>query len=354
MGVCTPSDNVMRVTINADFRLALRVEFTANGLDGIAPDRPDTFYDEDSGDVGDEEQQRSNALCNACVDYMATVADDLGQKIRIARVAGMPLLSPIVLSIAPVAGALFIGALSVLTQLTIEALDDEETRRKVACCMYDNLRGVAITEANFNASLTGCGFGGLSDEEIVRDMMEAGVNDRDNWLAFVAVLGNFMSNVGDLETDCLCGLFEHTFDFEIDDQGWTTRAEDDRDFGTYTAGVGWESVFGFQAVWAERLYMQIQDFDEREVLSIEAVWIVNDGSVASRNCIVEAVKADVVQDGRTIADWPQPGEVRNLWEGLEDMDEIQVTMVDGWPGATEGRDYILKAVHVVGRGVDPF
>lgn len=354
MGICTPSDNVMRVTINANFRMQLLIEFTANGLDGIAPDRPDTFYGEDSGDTGDDVLRRENALCNACIDYIATVADDLSSKVEAAGLTGIPFITPIVWSIAPVAGALFIGALSVLVLEVVKALGKDWIRQKVACCMYDNLRGVAITEANFNTSLTGCGFAALSDEEIVRDMLEAGVNDRENWLAFVNVLGSFMGSVGALETDCACGIFEHTFDFEIDDQGWETRADQDRDFGVYTAGVGWESVFGFETVWAERLYVQIQDFDQRELLSIESVFIVNSGSVAGRNASSEAVLAEVVQGTETWTNWPQPGEVRVLWEGLADADEIRVTMVDGWPGATAGRDYILKAVHVVGRGVDPF
>ncbi|KKL71035.1 hypothetical protein LCGC14_2098970, partial [marine sediment metagenome] len=76
MGTCTPSDAIIRRTINADFRLALNVEFTANGLDGIAPDRPDTFFDQDTGDAGDDVQRRSNALCNACIDFVNTIADD--------------------------------------------------------------------------------------------------------------------------------------------------------------------------------------------------------------------------------------------------------------------------------------
>jgi len=354
MGTCTPSDAIIRRTINADFRLALNVEFTANGLDGIAPDRPDTFFDQDTGDAGDDVQRRSNALCNACIDFVNTIADDATNVARTAGLTIVPALIPIVWSINPIGGAVFVGALSLLSLIAQAAFNDEEIRHAVACCMYENLQGVAITEANFAASLTGCGFAPLSDNEIVREILESGVNDRADYLAFVSVLGSFMGAVGSSETDCACGIFEHTFDFEVSDQGWTTRAEDDRDFGVYTAGVGWESVYGLQVVLAERLYMQIQDFDERVLLSIEGVWIVNDGSVASRNAIVDAVLADVVQDSESWTDWPQPGEVRVLWEGIESADEIQVTMVDGWPGATEGRDYILKAVHVVGRGTDPF
>ncbi len=220
MGACAQQETGIRVTVTTSFRLQLMIEFTANGLDGIAPDRPDTFWDEDSGDAGDEIVQRENALCNACLDYVNTVADDLSQKILTAGLTGIPLITPIILSVAPVVGAIFIGALSILTELTIEAVNDEEIRRVVACCMYNNLKGVAITEANFNASLTGCGFAALSDEEIVRDMLEAGVNDRANYLAFVNVLGSHFGLVGHEVIDCNCGIcdqYVESFDTGLED-----------------------------------------------------------------------------------------------------------------------------------------
>jgi len=206
MGQCSQAETFISVTVTTNFRMQLMIEFTANGLDGIAPDRPDTFWDEDSGDVGDEIVQRENALCNACMDYVNTIADDLAKKILAAGITGIPAITPVAMAIAPVAGAIFIGALSILTELTIDAVNDPEIRRMVACCMYDNLKGIVISEANFNASMTGCGFPALSDEEIVRDMLEAGVNDRANYLAFVNVLGSHFGLVGVEIIDCNCGI----------------------------------------------------------------------------------------------------------------------------------------------------
>jgi len=357
MGTCTPSDAVMRRAIQADFRLALSVEFTANGLDGIAPERPDTFFDEDSADAGDEIQQRSNALCLACQDFVNSVADDA---ISVARTAGLtviPTLAPIVFGIAPIPGAIFIGAIASLSLIAQLAFSDEEIRQAVACCMYENLQGLAITEANFAASLTGCGFAALSDEEIVREILESGVNDRADYLAFVSVLGSFFASVGSAEIDCVCGTWEHTFDFEVSDGGWENRAEDNRPHGVYSAGVGWVSVYagedGTPPADAERLYIQIEGVPQRTVLRIEAQWLTTGGAAGDSTAGVAMNVADVRQD--IVTEVPFDGDASPyilVWTGEESFDEIETTLVSRSDDGAEV--YILKKVIVTGRGTDPF
>lgn len=356
MGICTPSDNIMRVAINTNLRLQMQIEFAANGLAGLAPTRPDTFWDADSGDAGDEIQQRENALCNACLDYINTVAEDLVAKIEAASLFALPIITPIVMAIAPVAGAVFVGALSVLELLTILAINDDEIRRKVACCMYDNLAGVALTEASFNTSLTGCGFAALSDEEIVREMLEAGVNDRGNYLSFVNVLGSHFALVGAGDLDCVCGIWEHTFDFETgDEQGWTDRATDGRPFGVFEAAKGWVSEWaGLIEVGEddERLYIE-RDFDSRTILKIQVFYTtagVQGGSLRETWTTLKLVGAQ--QDQDAYGNFSTPSTFVNTWEGSESCDEIETTLVGD--SASDNSEAVITKVIVWGEGTDPF
>jgi hypothetical protein len=241
MSECQRPNIISNTAITATLRLALRLEFVANGLDGIAPDRPDTFFDEDSGDAGDEIQQRSNALCSACYDYVNTISQDIWD---IAFSTGLTVAltaTPILFAINPLAAAIAALAASVITQEVLNAVESKSNRIKVACCMYENMQGLAVTQANFEASLAGCGFTPLSQVEIMRDAIEATLNDSGNWYAFVSQLGGFFAASGIASEDCICNQWEHTFDFTIDQRGWAayvasgptvTRAK-------YDAGVGW-------------------------------------------------------------------------------------------------------------------
>ena len=356
MGTCTPSDTIMRRTINADFRLALVVEFTANGLNGIAPDRPDTFFDVDSGDAGDDVQRRSNALCNACIDFVNTIADDAASVAMTIGLTTTPVILPIVFAIAPIPGAIFVAGLVLLNLIAQAALNDKELRRKVACCMYDNLQGQAITEANFAASLTGCGFGALSDEEIIREILEAGVNDTADYLAFVSVLGSFFGAVGEGALDCVCGIWEHTFNFETgDEQGWTDRATDGRPFGVFEAAKGWVSEWaGLIEVGEddERLYIE-RDFDSRTILKIQVFYTttgVQGGSLRETWTTLKLVGAQ--QDQDAYGNFSTPSTFVNTWEGSESCDEIETTLVGD--SASDNSEAVITKVIVWGEGTDPF
>lgn len=356
MGICTPSDTIIRSTINADFRLALNVEFTANGLDGIAPDRPDTFFDEDAGDTGAEVTQRTNALCNACIDFVNTIADDAANVALTAGLTVIPTLTPIVFAIAPIAGAILISGLALLTLAARLALNDEETRRKVACCMFDNLEGLAITEANFNASLTGCGFGALSQEEIVREIIEGGVNDRGDYLAFVSVLGSFFAAVGDTQIDCQCGLWTHTFDFEAENDGWTDRAEDTRPYGIYNAGIGWVSEFAGASESLEndeRLYIQKKSFPSRTIIQIQIFYTTTGvAGGSSADSVIGLKLAGVLQEDEHFGNYSVPDTFVIQWDGSESCDEIEQSMTGD--SSSDNSESIITKIVVTGEGTDPF
>ena len=189
-------------TIWAGYRLELLIEFTANGLDGIAPTRPDTTWDTDTGDTGDEIHQRENALCNACLDYVNTVSADIQHRADTIGLASGG-FGVVLFAAFPIAGVIFAAASVLITAAVLLALKNENARILVACCMRDALVGQAINEANFQAALSACGFGALSNEEILRFAIDATLNDTGNYLAFVASLGAFFT-ASDAATVCPC------------------------------------------------------------------------------------------------------------------------------------------------------
>lgn len=356
MGICTPSDTIIRRTVTATLRLSQLVEFTANGLDGIAPDRPDTFFDEDTGDTGDEVQQRTNALCNACIDFVNTIADDAVDVARTAGLTIVPALIPITFAISPIGGAIFTGALSVLSLIAQAAFNDKEIRRKVACCMFDNLEGKAITEANFAASLTGCGFGALSDEEIIREILESGVNDRGDYLAFVSVLGSFFGAVGDAQLDCACGVWEHTFDFELENDGWTDRAEESRPYGNYVASQGWTSEFAGPPELPgndERLYIQKKSFPSRTILKYQVFYDTTGTQGGSlRATGVNLKLGGVTQATEGYGVFSTPSTFVTTWEGSESVDELEQFLAGD--SSSDNSQAVITKVIVSGEGTDPF
>lgn len=241
-------DSVTRINIITSFRFQLRRAFESGGLDAIAPDRPDTFFDEDSGDTGDDIQRRSNALCNACLDYVNTVADDA---LAIARDIGLEVIGiagPILYALGPLPAVVSVLVGADIAAATYLLFTDRGIRRDIACCMRDALIGQTITEDNFEASLTACGFSLPEPREVIRDLVEFGLDNQGNYLAFVSALGGYFAASSIAVLACPCDFWEHTFDFTIDEQGWTawdpgidtpSPGDDFPARAVYLANTGW-------------------------------------------------------------------------------------------------------------------
>jgi len=355
MTTCNPPSIINRTILRQNLRLQLRLEFVANGLNGIAPDRPDTFFNEDSGDAGDEIQQRENALCNACFDYVNTISQDIWDIALGTGVTITTFATPILFAVNPIAAAAAAVLAMVITQEVLDAVADETNRISIACCMYDNLQGEAVTQANFESSLTGCGFGPLTQVEIMRDAVEATLNDDGNWYAFVSVMGGFMAASTAALAECVCTeTFTHIFDFTIDDQDWENRAEDARAFGVYNPGVGWRSIYwNVGAEWDERLYMQIADFPSRILTYVKFEYTTTGPEGGDgREDRMWLKLADVEKDTQNFGPFDVPSTYESVWEGEILADEIETSMVGDMDNDTS--EFTLFRVVVKGLGADPF
>ncbi len=355
MSQCSPPAVINTTSISQIMRLAMRLEFVENGLNGIAPDRPDEFFNTDTGDAGDEIARREHALCNACYDYVTTMAADmwniaLGTGVTIASIA-----TPILFAINPIASAVAAIATMLITQEVLDAVSDEDNRIQIACCMYEALQGDAVTQANFKLSLTGCGFTPLSQLEIMRDVMEATLDDDGNWYGFVAALGGHFAASTAAVAECICTeTFCHTFDFLVDDGGWTNRVADSRPFGVWQSGLGWRSVYGqIAGIWDQRLYLVKEAFSDTLVTSVK--WVYETTGVGygdGRQWLMDLKEGGVRQHLEVWEDYPHPEEFVEEWVGEETIDEIEQLMVAD--NTSDTCDFVLIKVIVCGIGTDPF
>lgn len=213
--------------------------FDAGGLGALAPDAPDTSYSEDTGDDEEEEFRRTVALCWAAHDYVSSVAKkgllqavEIDPAIVLASLALSVIFSPIV---GIGFGIVTRGAILAMAEL----LQGDATIDAVACCLYDNLLGQSITEANFADGLDACpDLVGL-DEMALAALVRSSIGDKSSFMAFAKALGSFMGAT-QVSSDCDCAPAECTSDFEIDEGGWTRRLAQ----AEYVEGEGWDNSPG--------------------------------------------------------------------------------------------------------------
>lgn len=235
--------SIINKTITESFRFQLRLEFEANGLIGVAPDMPDTAFDEDSGDDFGEAEIRQLALCWACTDYVNTI---LGAAEQTAVDIGLEVFGALVIpafALGPIAGLAFVSGVITLTATVLGVFREESTREDIACCMRDNLTGQAITQANFEVSLVGCGFTFPSIKDTVRELVEETFNDQGNFLSFVKSLGAY-HGAGDLLSACPCDPMVETCNFKIDECGWVPQGGGPGLLAEYDEGLGWDNAPG--------------------------------------------------------------------------------------------------------------
>jgi len=238
---CGGGCSVCNANSVANFRLLLELEFIANGLDGIAPSRPDTTFDTDSGDVGNDRIARENALCMAAADYVNTVLDDavstaLGLGITVATTLG-----PIVYLVGPMAAAVFVGTTSLFGAAFSSFANDPDIRNDITCCLIDGLTGKTVTQANFKTALDNCGFTPLSDLELMRFIVDETLQDQSNWLAFIRALGAYFSYADIDPIFCFCTEPQFFCDFTIDECGFSPHDGPNGAEAAYDGTAGWES-----------------------------------------------------------------------------------------------------------------
>lgn len=225
----------------ASFRFQLELEFIANGLDGIAPNRPDTAFDLDSADVGDDKVQRENALCLAVQDYVNTVLDD---SVKVGSVLGLDFaigVSPVVYGINPIAGIIFFGAISALTVGFAQIANDVSIREEIICCMLEGMKGEVGNVANFQTSLDNCGFDTLSGQELMRVVVAQGLADTTNWFGFIRTLGSYFAFAGIDPVFCFCTDEAFFCNYTIDRCGFIAHTGPNGPEAAYVDDTGWEA-----------------------------------------------------------------------------------------------------------------
>lgn len=238
---CGTGTRIIQKTVNENYRFQLGLEFNLNGLDGVAPDRPDTFFDEDTADIGDDIIRRENALCMACIDYVHTVLDDAARTAEdVGVTVGTTLFQP-AFALGPMAGAAFVAGVAFLTLGAIAFINDPVSRFEIACCMLDGLKGKAITNVNFESSLSNCGFTVPSDVDTIREIVESSLNDQGNFISFVKSVGAYFSFADVQPISCPCidlGLF---CDFTIDECAFDAVLGPNGPEAAYVAETGWNN-----------------------------------------------------------------------------------------------------------------
>ncbi|KKN01198.1 hypothetical protein LCGC14_1130120 [marine sediment metagenome] len=76
-------------------------------------------------------------------------------------------------------------------QTALAALIDDAAALEVSCCLYDDLRGVSMTEAAFNAAIATCAGSLTGNAQIIACMMD-GDNSQEHYLAFLEVYNNVL------------------------------------------------------------------------------------------------------------------------------------------------------------------
>ncbi len=166
-------------------------------------DVPDT-YEADPGDIGDEIAERNQALCLACESWVDEICNQGTSFIQGAAIDGIPFAAgAVVVPFIPTAvvGFIAIGALYFGAAIWIQ-LNDEDYRSYLACGMYEALKGESTTsEAGFDQAFDNLparpppAEGPVEDDarDIIELWLRGVVNDRENWLGFVSILGSAMS-----------------------------------------------------------------------------------------------------------------------------------------------------------------
>jgi hypothetical protein len=349
-GNCGKSRSPLFDAATLVLREVFQDQFDTGGLDELAPDRPDTYWDEDTGDTGDEIEQRELALCLACQDYVTQMmfqAFDAILDAGISVFAGGTVMSLVV----GVPGALAVSALGAIWGLSLATLQQDNVRDAIACCMHSELEGVAISEASFKAALdAACDVPFSPPGDAVHFYVKATLQDSQNYLAFVNMLGSFNDVAGSGIIGCLCNEWEHTFDFTIENDGWVTRAEDARDFGDYVGGTGWVSEYD-PGEEAERLYIQ-REWTPDTLLTKAQVFYTLEGPSGPNRAVTIHLKDDTVTQDSDTDTFITPGEFVHDWDFRETGDELEQSINMNTDG--DEATFTITKIILSGEGVDPF
>lgn len=193
-----------------------------------------------------------DALCAALMAFVYQFARSQADSVRAGQVGGLAAISLIAVLLIPglnvfflvgaaIAVLLGLGTVGVTTEVAIQALTDTEALDNVVCCMRDNMVNASVSQATFEASLSGCSFTVGSHEQIIADFLTATL--ADNYLTFLDFMGTGFDAVttGVAVPECPCGSPPDgcdggtLFNWLLSEQGFVTFI----DRAIYYASEGW-------------------------------------------------------------------------------------------------------------------
>lgn len=320
-------------------------------------------YSTDPGDVGPEINYREQALCLAVQGWINEVANYMESWLLsnfdevIQAAAG---IATTAMAISGLVGWPVLIGFTTVGIVAVEAFEELRStvyRNYLVCRMVANLQGLdpdvrTDFEQGLDADTVGRPTPQSPQQDIARDAIEAYIrsqmNNLDNYLMFAGQMGTAMdiARSGNIE-DCGCGTWAHTFDFTIDEQGFTAFElvpGDPRAF--YDAGVGWGN-FSAAGPWSHLIQIDGPAFASRHIISVEFF-----------------VTIPLTAPGKAFtARGPDVGGA-DFNETVNPVDEVQATVPidatsDGWwihVGVDDFNSYqghIWKLI-MTGTGIDPF
>lgn len=104
-----------------------------------------------------------------------------------------------------------------------EAMEDPEAIRKIACCLFNNLRGENVTQAVLADGLDGCGFAAGTKENLAAKYIRRNLDGTETYYALIDAVGNAYVRATVLnQLDCLCSQIGIvTFDDPVNDLGYS-------------------------------------------------------------------------------------------------------------------------------------
>ena len=128
-------------------------------------------------------------------------------------------------------------------QVDLSLFENKAIQQTLACCTYEAMKGQTPSYSRFSTALDNCSLSG--DAEKLRLLVRPFFKDEDLFMQLF-MLGEpvIAAQKRGAQVPCDCIEWCYQFDFTTSDGGWTTRADDNRDFGAWVSGSGWRSVWG--------------------------------------------------------------------------------------------------------------
>lgn len=339
---------------------AFNVGYDADGIEGVNENAPTDYYS------GDDSQDRLDALCTACKIYVYSYAQEWLTKSQaiLGIIAIVAVATGLVVFGGPGA-VVVIAGLAGITQAMFDAMQNEDALDNVVCCMYNSLNGAVINQANFEDALSGCGFVVDSDEQLIVDAMIDDMQQFNNWLSFINMLGDAYEYAELGVSDCPCEIADWVWDsnFPLEENIWQPSDNGFGDMAEWNASTGWSSqdVQNGTSNYGRFCAIETMEFDPTQVDEMIVNFNLTKGTYTEGSIVAFVIVA--VRDGG--------GQVRvDLTNAvLSSGDGQERTLAINQPDIVELRTYVrssnattavysgvakINTIQVSGYGSNPF